>query len=127
MGGLSLSARGKVDETVKAKEREKETGKTKNTKMPGPSGEKNAGGKRDEPKEMTRREREAVEKERARQHYLMMKEKEDAARLAVIRRRREEEALLHAAEQKGILSCFSSITLQQRRRPGSRDDKNTAN
>ena len=53
-----------------------------------------------EPKELSRKEREAIEKERARQHFLKMKEKEDAERLAVIRRRREEEALLRAAETK---------------------------
>lgn len=56
------------------------------------------------PRELTRREREAIERERARQHYLKMKEKEDAARLAIIRKRREEEAALHAAEQKGTRS-----------------------
>lgn len=53
------------------------------------------------PRELSRREREAIERERARQHFLKMKEKEDAARLAVIRKRREEEAALHAAELKG--------------------------
>jgi hypothetical protein len=52
------------------------------------------------PRELSRREREAIEKERARQHFLKMKEKEDAERLAVIRKRREEEAAQHAAEQK---------------------------
>lgn len=52
------------------------------------------------PHELTRREREAIEKERARQHFLKMKEKEDAARLAVIRKQREEAAAAAAAEKK---------------------------
>ena len=52
------------------------------------------------PHEMTRKEREAIEKERARQHYLKMKEREDAARLAVIKKRREEEAARAAAEKQ---------------------------
>ncbi|PJF17088.1 hypothetical protein PSACC_03110 [Paramicrosporidium saccamoebae] len=52
------------------------------------------------PRELTRREREAIEKEQARQHFLKMKEQEDRERLAVIRKRREEEAAQHAAEQK---------------------------
>jgi len=50
--------------------------------------------------ELTRREREAIEKERARQHFLKMKEKEDGARLAVIRKQREEAAAAAAAEKK---------------------------
>jgi len=66
---------------------------------PAPSAEKNS--KPKEPRELTRREREAIEKERARQHYLKMKEVEDAARLAIIKKRREEEAARHAAELKG--------------------------
>lgn len=49
--------------------------------------------------ELTRREREAIEKERARQHFLKMKEKEDAARLAVVRKQREEAAAKAAAEK----------------------------
>lgn len=52
------------------------------------------------PAEMTRREREAMEKEQARQHYLKMKAKEDAERLAIIRKKREEDAARHAAEEK---------------------------
>jgi len=51
-------------------------------------------------REVTRREREAAEKEQARQHYLRMKEKEDAARLAVVRKQREEAAMRHAEEQR---------------------------
>lgn len=50
------------------------------------------------PEEMSRREREAMEKERARQHFLAMKQKEDAARLAEIKKRREEEAARRSAE-----------------------------
>lgn len=50
--------------------------------------------------ELSRREREAIEKERARQHFLKMKEKEDAARLAEIRKKREQEAAAHAAALK---------------------------
>ena len=50
--------------------------------------------------ELTRREREAIEKERARQHFLKMKEKEDGARLAVIRKQREEAAAKAAEEKK---------------------------
>lgn len=50
------------------------------------------------PKELTRREREAIQKEQARQHYLKMKEKEDAARLALVRKQREEAAARHAEE-----------------------------
>lgn len=61
------------------------------------------------PRELTRREREAMEKEKARQHFLKIKEKEDAARLAVIRKRREEEAARHAAEQKGIYSSPPTV------------------
>ena len=49
------------------------------------------------PRELTRREREALEKEQARQHFLKMKQKEDAERLAQIRKKREEEAAAHAA------------------------------
>lgn len=52
------------------------------------------------PKELSRREREAIEKERAKQYYLQMKEKEDAARLAVIRKQREAAAQKHAIELK---------------------------
>jgi hypothetical protein len=52
------------------------------------------------PKEMSRREREAVQKEQARQHYMKMKEKEDGARLAIIRKQREEAAAKHAEEQR---------------------------
>jgi membrane protein involved in colicin uptake len=52
------------------------------------------------PKELTRREREAIEKEQARQHFLKMKQKEDAARLLLIKKRREEEAAAHAAATK---------------------------
>ena len=75
---------------------------------PVPSAEKNS--KPKEPRELTRREREAIEKERARQHYLKMKEIEDAARLAIIRKRREEEAARHAAELKGNSVCLESNT-----------------
>jgi hypothetical protein len=50
--------------------------------------------------ELTRREREAIEKERARQHFLKMKEKEDGARLAIIKKQREEAAAKAAAEKK---------------------------
>ncbi len=56
-----------------------------------------------EPRELSRREREAIEKERAKQHFLKMKEKEDAARLAIIRKKREEEAARFSAEQKGTM------------------------
>ena len=47
-------------------------------------------------KELSRRDREAIQKEQARQHYLKMKEKEDAARLALVRKQREEAAAQHA-------------------------------
>jgi hypothetical protein len=50
--------------------------------------------------EMSRREREAIQKEQARQHYMKMKEKEDAARLALIRKQREEAAAAHAEALK---------------------------
>jgi hypothetical protein len=50
--------------------------------------------------ELTRREREAIEKERARQHFLKMKEKEDAARLALVKKQREEAAAKAAAEKQ---------------------------
>lgn len=50
--------------------------------------------------EMSRRDREAMQKEQARQHYLKMKEKEDGARLAVIRKQREEAAAQHAEALK---------------------------
>lgn len=50
--------------------------------------------------ELSRREREAIQKEQARQHYLKMKEKEDAARLALIRKQREEAAAQHAEALK---------------------------
>ena len=50
------------------------------------------------PKELSRRDREAMQKEQARQHYLKMKEKEDAARLALVRKQREEAAAKHAEE-----------------------------
>lgn len=50
--------------------------------------------------ELTRREREAIDKERARQHFLKMKEKEDAGRLAVVRKQREEAAAKAAAEKQ---------------------------
>lgn len=53
-----------------------------------------------QPHEMSRREREAIEKERARQHFLKMKEKEDAARLAIIKKQREEAAAAAAAAKK---------------------------
>ena len=53
-----------------------------------------------ESKELSRREREAIQKEQARQHYLKMKEKEDAARLALIRKQREEAAAQHAEALK---------------------------
>lgn len=52
------------------------------------------------PRELTRREREALEKKRAHEHYLKMKAKEDAARLAIIKKKREEQAAMHAAEQQ---------------------------
>ena len=52
------------------------------------------------PKELSRREREAIQKEQARQHYLKMKEKEDAARLALVRKQREEAAAKHAEEMR---------------------------
>lgn len=50
--------------------------------------------------ELTRREREAIEKERARQHFLKMKEKEDAARLTLVKKQREEAAAKAAAEKQ---------------------------
>ena len=52
------------------------------------------------PNELTRKEREAIEKERARQHFLKVKEKEDAGRLAIIRKQREEAAAAAAAEKQ---------------------------
>ncbi len=52
------------------------------------------------PKEISRREREAIQKEQARQHYLKMKEKEDGARLALVRKERAEAAAKHAEELK---------------------------
>lgn len=52
------------------------------------------------PHELTRKEREAIEKERARQHFLKVKEKEDAGRLAIIRKQREEAAAAAAAEKQ---------------------------
>lgn len=67
--------------------------KAASTASAGPSG--------GQPRELTRREREAIQKEQARQHYLKMKEKEDAARLAIIRKQREEAAAKHAEEQRG--------------------------
>lgn len=48
----------------------------------------------------SRREREAIEKEQARQYYLRMKEKEDAGRLALVRKQREEAAAKYAEEQR---------------------------
>ena len=51
-------------------------------------------------KEVSRREREAAQKEQARQHYMKMKEKEDGARLALIRKQREEAAVQHAEALK---------------------------
>lgn len=56
--------------------------------------------KDDKPRELTRREREALEKERARQHFLKMKAKEESERLAAVRRQREEAAAAHAAALK---------------------------
>lgn len=50
------------------------------------------------PKEVSRRDREAMQKEQARQHYMKMKEKEDGARLALVRKQREEAAAKHAEE-----------------------------
>lgn len=55
------------------------------------------------PREPSRREREEIQKEQARQHYLKMKEKEDGARLAAIRKQREEDAARHAEAQRGTL------------------------
>lgn len=53
------------------------------------------------PKELSRRDREAIQKEQARQHYMKMKEKEDGARLALVRKQREEAAAAHAEALKG--------------------------
>lgn len=61
-----------------------------------PSGAKPQPSTSNAPKEMSRRDREALQKEQARQHYLKMKEKEDSARLALVRKQREEAAAAHA-------------------------------
>ena len=50
---------------------------------------------------MSRREREDIQKEQARQHYIKMKEKEDGARLALVRKQREEAAAAHAEALRG--------------------------
>ena len=50
--------------------------------------------------ELSRRDREAIQKEQARQYYLKMKDKEDAARLALVRKEREAAAAKHAEELK---------------------------
>lgn len=50
--------------------------------------------------ELSRREREAIQKDQARQHYMKMKEKEDAARLNLIRKQRVEAAAQHAEALK---------------------------
>lgn len=50
--------------------------------------------------ELSRREREVIEKERARQYYLLKKQEEDAKRLTEIRARREEEARKAEQERK---------------------------
>ena len=56
--------------------------------------------KLDAPRELTRKEREAIEAQKAREHYLKMKAKTDMARLEQVKRRREEEAAKHAASQR---------------------------
>lgn len=55
--------------------------------------------KKDKPvQEMSRKEREAMEKAAAHQRFLAFKAKEDAARLAQIKKKRDEDAAKHAAE-----------------------------
>ena len=65
-----------------------------------PTNEKRQPTQSSKPKELTRKEREAIEKEQARQHFLKMKQKEDAARLLLVKKKREEEAAAHAAATK---------------------------
>lgn len=45
------------------------------------------------PKELTRKEKEMIQHEQNKQHYLKMKAKEDAERLKIIRKKREDDAL----------------------------------
>lgn len=58
------------------------------------------GSRPQQPRELTRREREAIEKERARQYYLQKKQEEDAARLAIVRKQREAEAARQEATRR---------------------------
>jgi hypothetical protein len=61
------------------------------------------------PKELSRRDREAIQKEQARQHYMKMKEKEDGARLALVRKQREEAAAAHAEALKGTTLILVNV------------------
>jgi hypothetical protein len=63
-----------------------------------PEEEKKA--KPEAPRELTRKEREAIEAQKAREHYLKMKAKTDLARLEQVKKRREEEAAKQAALQR---------------------------
>lgn len=62
----------------------------------------------DEPKQLSRREREEIEKQKAKERYMKMhlagktdQAKADLARLAIIRKQREEAARKKEAEKKG--------------------------
>ncbi|KAM6956917.1 pdgfa associated protein 1b [Aplochiton taeniatus] len=62
----------------------------------------------DEPRQLSRREREEIEKQKAKEHYMKMhlagktdQAKADLARLAIIRKQREEAARKKEEERKG--------------------------
>ncbi|XP_053194350.1 pdgfa associated protein 1b isoform X2 [Scomber japonicus] len=69
----------------------------------------------DEPKQLSRREREEIEKQKAKERYMKMhlagktdQAKADLARLAIVRKQREEAARKKEGEKKGKLCERSS-------------------
>jgi hypothetical protein len=96
LAGIDLASKEKESDSSNESE-SVESDKAEEEKAP----ESLASAKKDsKPAELTRKQREAIEKERAREHFLKMKAKEESERLAIIRKQREEAAAAHAASIK---------------------------
>ncbi|KAM8934546.1 28 kDa heat- and acid-stable phosphoprotein isoform 2-T2 [Pelodytes ibericus] len=72
------------------------------------------------PKELSRREREEIEKQKAKERYMKMhlagktdQAKADLARLAIIRKQREEAAKKKEEEKKGTAKGLQSLSLNK--------------